>query len=228
MTYFKSAPAPGKLLIIKAALQLAVHTRSIRALGVREIGRQAGLNPNTFYRHFKDMDDLGLAILDQVVGELRPQLHELRLKTAQAILSHAGATAADATLEQRAMGIKAVVEEMVRHFFDFVLKNQEAFILGVSELHGASPVLRKALRDVIETFTADKANDIVALNLLPQLTPAQVSDISATFVYRMFYWSAEFIERPERRPQIIVEANQMMTWLIAGAVAVTAASQPDS
>ena len=46
----------GKLKLIQAALRLITQSRSLTSLGLRELAREAGLNPNTFYRHFKNPD----------------------------------------------------------------------------------------------------------------------------------------------------------------------------
>ena len=53
----ESPDAGGRERLIGAALKLAAEKRSLLALGVRELGRMAGLNPNTFYRHFKTLDE---------------------------------------------------------------------------------------------------------------------------------------------------------------------------
>ena len=52
-------------------------TRSLNALSLRELAREAGLNPNTFYRHFKDFDELGMAIIEEMSREIRQPLRAL-------------------------------------------------------------------------------------------------------------------------------------------------------
>ena len=74
--------APGKRLLMEAALRLASSRRSLSSIGLRELAREAGLNPNTFYRHFADVDDLGLAIIRDIATQLRQPLRELRLEAA--------------------------------------------------------------------------------------------------------------------------------------------------
>ncbi|MEB3733926.1 TetR family transcriptional regulator [Halopseudomonas pachastrellae] len=61
-----------------AAERLAGSSRCLTSLGLRELAREAGLNPNTFYRHFRDMEDLGLQLLRQSKDELRAALRALR------------------------------------------------------------------------------------------------------------------------------------------------------
>ena len=50
--------APGKRKLIEAALRLTAGGRSFASLGLRELAREAELNPNTFYRHFDTLDRL--------------------------------------------------------------------------------------------------------------------------------------------------------------------------
>ena len=63
--------APGKRLLMEAAMRLASSRRSLSSIGLRELAREAGLNPNTFYRHFADVDDLGLAIIRDIATQLQ-------------------------------------------------------------------------------------------------------------------------------------------------------------
>ena len=70
----KTSEAPGKRLLMEAALRLTSTSRSLSSLGLRELAREAGLNPNTFYRHFRDVDDLGLAVIRDISTQLREPL----------------------------------------------------------------------------------------------------------------------------------------------------------
>ena len=45
--------------IIHAAFSLLDENRSLSAISLREVAREAGIAPTSFYRHFKDMDELG-------------------------------------------------------------------------------------------------------------------------------------------------------------------------
>ena len=68
MSLSKSVLAQGKRLLMEAALKLNASTRSLNALSLRELAREAGLNPNTFYRHFKDFEELGMAIIGEMTN----------------------------------------------------------------------------------------------------------------------------------------------------------------
>ena len=69
---------------------------------------------------------------------------------------------------------RRVCRETVRLFFDFVESNPAAFIVGVRELHGASPVLRGALRQIMDEFAEDMSEDIIEFRLLPAVSEATI------------------------------------------------------
>lgn len=68
----------------RAALQLAAE-HGFSSLGLREVSREAGIAPTSFYRHFADMHELGLTLIKEHVGELVGSLVEsLRADTSVA------------------------------------------------------------------------------------------------------------------------------------------------
>nr|WP_246217035.1 TetR family transcriptional regulator [Paraburkholderia panacisoli] len=62
----------GKRKRIEAALRLTAGGRSFASLGLRQLAREAGLNPNTFYRHFDTLDDSAREAVESVSRRLRP------------------------------------------------------------------------------------------------------------------------------------------------------------
>ncbi|MCY1291553.1 HTH-type transcriptional repressor FabR [compost metagenome] len=213
----RNSAAPGKRLLMEAALRLTSTSRSLSSLGLRELAREAGLNPNTFYRHFKDVDDLGLAVIRDISNQLRQPLRELRREAAQRAVSGQGGEG------QQLLGIdlgrgRRVCHETVRLFFDFVAAHPESFILGVRELHGASPVLRAALQQVMDDFAADMADDIIEFQLLPALVSRPVVEqISSLISRNNFHLALDYIGQPERREAICLLAEEQILMLFAGA-----------
>jgi AcrR family transcriptional regulator len=54
--------------LLRAALRLsALH--GFASLGLREVSREAGIAPTSFYRHFADMQELGVTMSSELVGE---------------------------------------------------------------------------------------------------------------------------------------------------------------
>jgi AcrR family transcriptional regulator len=136
--------------ICEAALSLIGQGRSFTSLSLREITREAGIVPAAFYRHFSDMDQLGLALVEMGGVTLRRLLREARRD---------GIPPTD-MLRGSVLIYKRFVEERSLVF---------RFIAG--ERGGGSQVLRKPLRlrngagftcawDADRSFHAESADDL--------------------------------------------------------------------
>ncbi|SOD59247.1 transcriptional regulator, TetR family [Streptomyces zhaozhouensis] len=55
--------------MLDAALDL-LEEQSLSSLGLREVTRAVGVTPTAFYRHFRDIEDLGVALVHQALGNL--------------------------------------------------------------------------------------------------------------------------------------------------------------
>ncbi|MFT5033913.1 MAG: AcrR family transcriptional regulator [Bermanella sp.] len=64
--------------LMDAASDLLESRRSVSSLSLREIARAVGIAPNTFYRHFRDVDELAVALIDQAGRSLRGVIREAR------------------------------------------------------------------------------------------------------------------------------------------------------
>lgn len=191
--------AGGKRRLIRAALRLSARKRSFGALGVRELGREAGLNANTFYRHFRGLDDLGVAIVGDIGAGLRRPLRDVR-RTATTPAGWAART--------------------VRDFFEFVRRNPHGFLVAGRELHGASPAMRRALRAVMAEMAVDMAEDARAVRLVPGVDGATVERVTTVIVRQLFDLALEYLERRKERRAIVEQAVDFILMLTAGAVAL--------
>ena len=52
--------------------------KSFSNLSLREVAREAGIAPTSFYRHFSDMDELGLEMVDEAGLMLRQLMRQAR------------------------------------------------------------------------------------------------------------------------------------------------------
>ena len=66
--------------LFQATLNLIGPEKSIASLSLREVAREAGIAPNSFYRHFKDLDELAIELIDRAGVVLRHILHAARKK----------------------------------------------------------------------------------------------------------------------------------------------------
>lgn len=202
----ESLEAGGRERLIAAALKLAAEKRSLLALGVRELGRMAGLNPNTFYRHFKSLDELSVAIIDEFAQDLAPALRAIRLSGLKPEL-----------LSQRT----------IEYVFDYARQHPEAFIVGVRELHGSSGRLQQAIRARIRLVAAEMAEDILATHGVPGITPDMLEELAEPVVEQVFHRTLDYLEEPRRRAELVRRTAHFIDALLAGAVALKAMNRWD-
>ena len=130
--------------LVNVALDLVAEGRSFDSLSLREVTRAAGVVPTAFYRHFRNMDELGMAIVEEVLPTLREQMHLLR---------------------QSSEGREQVLKKTVDFFFDFVSNHQREFQFYGREISGGRPVLRNTLRLETFNFSRELAEDLVTLGV---------------------------------------------------------------
>src|ERR1700712_69266 len=58
-----------RLALLRATLLLAAQ-HGFAGLGLREVARGAQIAPTSFYRHFADMEELGVALVEELVAPL--------------------------------------------------------------------------------------------------------------------------------------------------------------
>jgi AcrR family transcriptional regulator len=189
----------GRSRLITAALRLAAEKRSLVALGVRELGRAAGLNPNTFYRHFKSLDELSVAVIDQFAQDLAPALRTIRL---------------DGTRPEH------ITRRTVEYVFDYAQQHPEAFIVGVRELHGSSSTLQGALRERIRQVARELGEDLVATEVLPALPEPLWQEIAEPVVEHVFHRTLDYLEAPEQREDLMRRTTRFVDAVFTGAVAL--------
>lgn len=191
----------GRDKLLTAALRLAAKTRSLHTIGVRELGREAGLNPNTFYRHFNDLDDLSMALINKLGSELRVPLQTLRR-----------------SLTSREENVIRTVELV----FDFAKVQPEVFMVGVRELYGASQPVREALRKVIDEVAGDLAEDMRVMQITPGLDDKTARELAEVVVVQTFHSTLDYLEHPDRRDEILRRVVQFINALFVGAMAIHA------
>ncbi|MDP3857083.1 MAG: TetR family transcriptional regulator [Stagnimonas sp.] len=209
MPVAKAKPAPkpaaplelgGRRRLIEAALRLAAEKRGLQGIGLRELGREAGLNPNTFYRHFRDLDALYAAVVEEFGAEIGPALRNIRL---------------NAPIEQ----VPALTTELV---FDIAKQNPEAFIVGVRELHGALDSAREALRRRLTTLAQEMADDVLVRSPVPGLDEGLLRELARSIVEHVFLRTLDYLENPRQRAALVRRTALFIDSLLYGSVVVAA------
>jgi TetR/AcrR family transcriptional regulator, fatty acid biosynthesis regulator len=175
----------GKQKLIDAALRLSARDgTTLSSLGLRELAREAGLNHNTFYRHFRRADELGQAAAEEVAAQLMSGIKEIRRRAARR---------ADATLG------------VVEYFIDFVLGSPDVFIVGARELHSIASPMRAVLLRVLEDIARESVDQISAQDLAPLLPRELLFYVSLDITNYLFDHSLDVIDRPQNRKQLTAQ-----------------------
>jgi AcrR family transcriptional regulator len=166
--------------LVEAALALIGQGRGYTSLGLREITREAGVVPAAFYRHFRDLDELGLALVEMGGVTLRRLLREARRD---------GIPPTD-MLRGSVLIYKRFVEERPLVF---------RFIAG--ERGGGSRAIRQAIRTEESHFASEMAQDLRALGTLPDLSSASLQMICGLVVTTMLNAASDILDLPPGQPR---------------------------
>ena len=132
--------------IIDATFSLLDERRSLSSVSLREIARAAGIAPTSFYRHFKDIDELGLTLVDEAGLTLRQLMRQARLR----IASGGG-----------------VINTSVDTFMEFICANSNVFRLLLREHTGTSLAFRAAVLREIQHFIVELTDYTMTTTGLP-------------------------------------------------------------
>jgi AcrR family transcriptional regulator len=166
--------------LLDAALDLLEGGRSFASLSLREITREVGIVPAAFYRHFRDVEELGLALVDESMTTLRHMIREAR----------------ETPLDPERI-IRRSVETLARH----VHANRRHFRFISREMHGGMPALRERIRREIQSFTSELALDLGRLPWLNRWSAADLQMIAALMVNAMVQIAEELLEAPADRAE---------------------------
>ena len=169
-----------RLRLVEASLELIGQGRSFSSLSLREITREAGIVPAAFYRHFQDMDELGLALVEMGGVTLRRLLREAR---------------------RDGIPPKNMLRGSVLIYKRFVEGRSLVFRFIAGERGGGSRVIREAIRTEESHFAAEMAQDVRALGSLPDLSSATLQMICGLVVTTMLNAASDILDLPEGRPK---------------------------
>lgn len=171
--------------IIEASLALSAD-RGFSSLSLRGVAKEAGIAPTSFYRHFANMDELGLALVDEVGMSLRQLVREARRK-----VDHSGKG--------------SVIRASIQTFLGFVEKNENLFRMLLGEGSGSPPHFRRAIAKEIERFTQDLAEDLIREADATGRPIAYVHHAAEAMVTVAFNLGASSIDLPRDQRLAVIE-----------------------
>jgi len=166
-TQKRRRPGETRDMLMEAALTLVGRGRHFASLGIREVTRQAEVVPTSFYRHFRNMDDLGLTLVDELGVVLRGMMREARANVLHA---------------------DKLMDESVAIFVNHVQANRNFFTFMAQGLAGESQAIQQGIRNEMQFFASELANDLRNLRLLTHLSDEDL-DMACELVVRTVAFS---------------------------------------
>jgi AcrR family transcriptional regulator len=182
--------------LIAAALKLVGPHRSVSTLSLREVAREAGIAPNSFYRHFRDVDELAIALIDQAGRSLRKIIGEAR---------------------HRAASGRSVVRSSVETFMEQLSADEKLLHIVLREGTVGSDAFKQAVERELRSFEEELCVDLIRLaelNKLPIYEPQLVAQAITRLVFAMGTTAMD--QPPERHPELIEQMVKILRMIMVG------------
>ena len=199
-------PAPRKAGIsrddlLAAALALIGPHRSVSTLSLREVAREAGIAPNSFYRQFRDMDELTVALIERAGQSLRTIIGQAR---------------------QRAAGSDhGVVRLSVETFMEQLRADDKLLHVLLREGTVGSDAFKQAVDRELNFFEDELCIDLVRLAAADGGRLHEPALVSKAITRLVFAAGASAMDMPpEKDPELIEQLAQMIRMIITGSRAI--------
>lgn len=169
--------------LLRAALKL-LSRNSFDSISLREVTKEAGISPTAFYRHFDDMEELGLELVDESFGSLRDMLREAR--SDPALITNA---------------IDKSVETVVLS----AERNKLHFRFIARERYGGVKRIRKAIRRQLQLFADELSIDLAVFPFVKDWSVDDRRMLASLIAETMVHMAAELLEADASEREAIIE-----------------------
>ena len=183
--------------LFQAALKLIGPQKSIASLSLREVAREAGIAPNSFYRHFKDIDELAIELIDSSATVLRQILLQARLKASKN---------------------SSIVRSSIEVFIEQLDADEGYLSLLLREGYTGSASYKEAVEKQLNYFQLELRDDLIRLEKLNN-NKIIYPDVAAKAITQLvFNMGAKVINMPiEERKEIAEQTMIMIRMILEGA-----------
>jgi len=185
--------------LLRAVLKLVEH-KSFDAISLREVTREAGVSPAAFYRHFDNMEHLGLTIVEESFAILREGLKLARTDTQQRNL----------------IGLRSI--ECLNQFG---ISHPLHYRFICSNTHSAAAAIRNATSKHTEILRQDLAEDLRNTPELQHLSRESLDMIADHLKTTVINIAAEILiggESEEKRQKVTEKAVKQIRLITLGAL----------
>lgn len=183
--------------LLDAALEL-LEEQSFSSLSLRQVTRAAGIVPTAFYRHFDDMEELGLVLIDESFRTLRTMIRAARA-------------------DPRTSG---VIRNSVELLVGYVHEHDTHFRFIARERFGGVAALRQAIRVEIRLFASDLATDLARFPYLERWSTEDLQLLAGLMVNAMVSTAEAILDAPPNNPsaeaEITATARRQLQMIMLG------------
>jgi AcrR family transcriptional regulator len=184
--------------LFQAALNLIGPQKSISSLSLREVAREAGIAPNSFYRHFKDIDELAIELIDRAGIVLRQILHEARLQASRQ---------------------NSIIRSSVEVFIAQLDADEGNLSLLLREGYTGSKPYKQAVERQLNYFQQELQEDLIRLERLNNKKLFHPDIAAKAITQLVFNMGANVIDMPaEDRKEIAEQTMIMIRMILEGAL----------
>ncbi|MFV5262827.1 HTH-type transcriptional repressor FabR [Acinetobacter courvalinii] len=183
--------------LFQATLSLIGPQKSIASLSLREIAREAGIAPNSFYRHFKDIDELAIALIDQSGLVLRRIIREARLQASKQ---------------------QSIIRSSVEVFIQQLNTDEGNLSLLLREGYTGSTSYKAAVDRQLNFFQQELQEDLIRLERLNNSKISHADLAAKAITQLVFNMGAKVIDLPvEQRTEVAEQTMVMIRMILEGA-----------
>jgi len=191
-------PAISREDLLAAALKLIGPHRSLSSLSLREVAREAGIAPNSFYRQFRDMDELAVALIDLAGRSLRTIIGQARRR---------------ATSTER-----SVIRVSVETFMEQLRADDKLLHVLLREGAVGSDDFKLAVERELNHFEDELRLDLIRLAAADGAVLHAPELVAKAITRLVFAMGATAMDLPpERDEELVEQISQMLRMIITGA-----------
>ncbi|KLI99807.1 HTH-type transcriptional repressor FabR [Luteimonas sp. FCS-9] len=188
--------------LIAATLRLIGPHRSVSTLSLREVAREAGIAPNSFYRQFHDMDELAVALIDQAGESLRRIVGDAR---------------------KRAVSGRSIVRGSLEAFMERLRADDKLLHVLLREGTVGSDAFKRAVDRQLHFFEDELRADLVRIAGAQGEAFHEPALVARAITRLVFALGGTALDSPPERDEALVdELAQMIRMLLRGAAVVGA------
>ena len=183
--------------LLKAALRLLAQN-SFDSISLREVTREAGISPTAFYRHFDDMEELGLVLVEDAFTSLRGMLRAARSNP-------------NIVNDAITQSVAVLAEHVEAH---------EAHMRFIArEKHGGVRRIRRAVAREVDLVASELALDLARFPVVSDWPAVDQRLLANLIVDMMVGVAAELVDAEPRQKAELVRGSERRLRLIVVGVA---------